>query len=384
MRRSLSIALSLCLLPTVALAERDYGGQEAGGRPPSFFLDAGPLSVTLSGLAQVQGAVYVGDDALLSDGDAAENAGFRLRRARFGAEARYKERLGLGVEVDLLESDGNALHEAWVGGEAEYALAYIGLVKVPFSRSALIASEDLALSERPLGISAMAPFQQLGLLIGGKAWDERIRLLFGTFNGLQRGKTFASGWSRFADASGDATLGNRYGGISLSTRLDVEPLGVLSKGSSDLDHSTKPLFGVGGGFLYNHGETLRGWSFSGDLAFKWAGASLLAEYVQDRSNPVDEPTQETKAIAELNRSAFVVDLGYAPIAKRLDVAVQFEMVDENTDIEDEGDFFGIAGAVSMYAYGGHFKYQLFYQHRQERHGSALKNDLCLLQVEGRF
>lgn len=371
-------AAVLCLLPTDALAEREYSGQSSAGRPPRTSFEAGPLTLYLGGRAQVQAAFLAGDEALLSAGDAAEGPGFRLRRARLGVDGSVN-RARFGVEIDLLESQGTSLHEAYVGYDSTYALLYGGLVKVPLSRSALISSESLQMGDRAIGIDAIAPFQQLGMMAGGKIWDDRVRLLVGVYNGMTRGDTLAGGWRRIAPDKG-----NRFGGVAISARLDFEPLDLLGGGAGDLKQGTSPRLGIGGGFLWNGGETIESVAFSGDLAFKWYGVGLLAEFIQSTSKPVDEPTEDPGFIAETTSRAIVTQAGYAILANMLEVAFRFEMVDENTERDDEGDFFTFAGAVSGYILEGHIKVQLQYQHRMERNGLELDNDTFFLQAEGRF
>ena len=373
------LIVALTLLSSTAFAERELSSMASAGTPPTLQLDAGPLSVTFSGRAQLQLAILTGEDALLSDGDAAEYAGFRLRRARLGMTALYNKTITVGVEVDLLESEGSALHEAYLGWENEMALVYGGLVKTPLSRNTLHSSRSLQLGERPIGIKGIAPFHQLGVLVGARMWGRKVRILTGVFNGMQRDDTFAGGYTRI-----DPSIGNRFGGVAFASRIDIEPLGLLGSGASDLTHSPKPLLGLGGGVMGNRGKTIHGLAFGGDLAFKWMGFSLMAEYLRDQSQPADEPTQSTTEQAETKRSVMSGQMGYAVIKNMLDVAARVEMVDENEDIEDEGDFLAIAGAVSLYLSRGHLKIQLFYQHRQEQHGKQRRNNVLLIQTEGRF
>lgn len=371
-------AAAMTLLPAAASAEKTYGTQDAAGRPPALALEAGPLTVYFSARAQVQGALFVMDDALFSAGDAAEVEGIRLRRARLGASAKIS-RFRLGVEVDLLETEGSALHEAYVGYVSDYMVADAGVVKVPMSRTALISSEALQMAERPLGIKGLAPFQQLGLNVGGKVWRDRVRLTAGVFNGLSRAQTFSGGWERISPQ-----LGNRFGGWAVAARLDVEPMGVLTDGYGDLGHTEGFVFGVGGGFLYSAGTTIESLAFSADVAAKFYGGSIMYEFMQLTTKPTDSPTQGSSSATEVTRRTFLAQAGYAAWKDYIDVAVRWEMVDENVDVKDAGDYMAIAGAVSGYVLEGYVKMQLQYQHRIELEGPELDNDVLLLSAEGRF
>lgn len=383
MHLRVSLALALLLtVPSLAHAEREYSGGVGSGVPRPIALEAGPLSIHLHGRAQVNFAFLAGDDARLDAGDAAENAGVRLRRARLGLEGRI-DRARVGVEVDLLESQGTALHEAYVGYDSRWALAYAGLVKVPLSRSALISSEALQLADRGFGIRGIAPFQQLGLTVGGKFWEDRIRLLAGVFNGMQRTSTFNGGWDRINPAKG-----NRFGGVATAVRLDVEPLGVLGAGAGDLGAERKFRFGIGGGFLYNAGQTITSVGFAGDVALKAWGFSLMGEFLQVSSKPAETPTSEATLVAETTMRTAVAQAGYAiPMPSwdsALEVAVRWELTDENTEVKDSGDFMAIGAAVSAYLIENYVKVQLQYTHRTETEGANLENDVFMLSAEGRF
>lgn len=378
-RHVIALLASLTLIPTMAAAERDYGTAPGGGRSAPLDWTFGDFKLTLSGRAQTQAALYVGDEARLEDGVPAEEPGFRLRRVRLGVEGTYGKYLTIGIEIDPLQSEGRALFEAYIGSEGPYWQAFVGMVKVPYSRAARLSTLDLPFAERATGITAIAPFHQLGLLLGGKAWDEKVRLDFGVFNGLEYGSSSLGGWTQL-----DPLQGNRFGGVAIAARFEFDPIGKMTAGSSDLDWAKKPLLGLGGGVLYNHGETIRTLGFGGDLQFKWYGAALLIEFLQMSREPVETPTSPTNQITPVKQRTLLVEASYAPIAQWLDLAFRFEMVDDNLELKDEGDFFGIGAAVTGTLFKGHLKVQAHYQHRRERSGLALDNDVFLLNVEGRF
>jgi len=377
--RSLLVGLAATvLLPLSSLAERAWSPPTSSGRPPRIALEAGPVMLTMNGRAQLQITAYTGGDSRLADGIPAEVEGFRLRRARLGLGAEYKG-FSIGVEADLVESEGTALHEAFVGWENEWALVYGGIVKVPMSRAALISSEALQHGERSMAIRGIAPSHQLGVQVGGKVWDERVRLVAGVFNGMTRGKTFASGWTRL-----DPTEGNRFDGFAVSARLDFEPLGLLGEGVADLGQGTDPRLGIGGGFFLNRGGTYKSLGFSADIAFKWYGVGLAAEFIQMENGLKDQPTQNSAAIGDVTYRGLTTQLGYTIVKNWFEVALRFDMIDEAVEVEDEGDYISIGATASTYILDGHIKVQAYYDHRLERHGKSLANDVFLFQVEGRF
>lgn len=377
-KRVAILLAALLSIPATALAERDYSGKRGDGRPPPLSLEAGPLTVFISGRAQVQGAFLVGSDARLGSGDAAsEHPGVLLRRARMGLAGNI-DRLRVGVEINLLQSD-QPVHEGYVGYDSRWAQAFVGLVKVPFSRSALISSEALQLAERAISTQMISPFQQLGITLGGKVWEDRIRLLAGVYNGMNRAETVAGGWAR-----GNPRDGNLFGGFATAARVDIEPLGTLGAGVSDLQQTRDVRFGIGGGVLYNRGLSVQSLGYGADAALKAYGFSLMAEFMRLTTRPADSPTQGTSTTAEVTSQTISAQVGYAAIANLLEIAARFEMLDEDTELEDEGDSMAIAGTLSSWLLDGHVKMQLFYQHRLESKGTELDNNVLMLNVEGRF
>jgi len=388
MRASFAIPLFV-LAPaalTPAFAEVPSGETNGSGRPPALEFTLGDVSLQLSGRAQLQAALWVGDDARLSNGQAAEEMGFRLRRARFGVGIEFKG-LEVVAETDLLESEGTALHEAfvgWAGTWGSYGFhTAAGLVKAPMSRTAGLSSESVQQAEKSIVTRSLAPEQQLGLTVQGDFWDERVRLEAGVFNGMERGTTFASGWARI-----DPKVGNRFGGWAVSARLDVEPLpngSLLGDGVADLGKRDKPAFGFGGGFLYNDGGSITSTAWSADLAFKGWGVGFLAEFIELTTAPQDEPTAGASQDAlEITSRGMTGQLGYTIIKDHLEVSVRVDWFDRETRLDNEGDFIGIGGAVSGYLFDGRLKLQFDYEHRNEQHGSVLENDVFMAQAEGRF
>jgi hypothetical protein len=118
--------------------------------------------------------------------------------------------------------------------------------------------------------------------------------------------------------------------------------------------------------------------------FKMYGLGLIAEYVEQVAEPKETPTQPTTLPGETRRRGINAQVGYTIMARFLEIAARFEWVDDNTAIEDDGDYFVIGGTASLYILDGYLWTQVAYQHRMERFGNALDNDVFVLQVEGRF
>ncbi len=380
-----TLLFTTLLSATYATAEVPNGGIDGSGRPPPLEFKLGEVTLTLMGRAQVQAALWVGDDARLSNGEVAEDEGFRLRRARLGLATEFRG-LVVAVEADLLEADSSVLHEAYVGFKGDWAdgdfLASAGVIKVPMSRSALMSSEALQDGDRSVVVRGLAPEYQLGFKAAGEVWDDRVRVQVGAFNGLERDVTFSGGWARL-----DPGDGNRFGGFAVASRLDLEPIpgtSLLGDGTADLDKRTTAAFGLGGGFLYNDGPSTTSMAWSADLAFKGWGVGFLAEWLELSTEPEEKPTQATAVPLETTSRGLTVQLGYTILKGCLELAARVDYLDDNTEVEDEGDLLGIAGTLSTFHFENRLKVQLYYEHHLELHGSNLDNDVLLLQAEGRF
>lgn len=380
LRLCLTLTLAMAMfVPLNANAERTYTDRENSGRPPLTKLSLldGELDLVFSGRVQLQAAILAGEQSQLARGDLAEEAGFLMRRVRLGTEVTYNG-LGVGIELDLVNLD-SMINEAYVGYENDWFFAYGGLVKVPYTRGALVSSEALQHVDRARLVTAMAPFQQLGLHMAGTFWDKKARLHLGVYNGMERSALFESGWNQISPR-----IGNRFEGYAIAGRFELEPLGLMGEGIADLGQETHARLGLGGGVIYNDGGTSTTFGYSADLMFKMYGVGFIAEYIEQTASPKEAPTQATTLPLETTRRGVNTQLGYTVMKRFLEIAARFEWVDNNTEIEDDGDYFVIGGTASLYILDGYLWTQVAYQHRMERFGNALDNDVFVVQVEGRF
>ncbi|HUS66414.1 MAG TPA: hypothetical protein VMZ28_17880, partial [Kofleriaceae bacterium] len=85
--------------------DTDHSLIEEDVEPTVPVVKTGDVEVRVGGLVQVHAAPYVGDAALIENGDPATREGFRLRRSRLGVEGRFSQPLSIQLTVDLLEAD---------------------------------------------------------------------------------------------------------------------------------------------------------------------------------------------------------------------------------------------------------------------------------------
>jgi len=344
-------------------------------------LKSGDFELRFHSRLQVWGG-WVGDDALLDNGDKMQEYGFRLRRARFGFDGNLTKQISYAFTLDLFDQErtGGPLYEAFLAYQTcPYATIIAGMTKYPYSKAENMSSGVLAHLDRSLGTFAMSPTQTVGLAIESKPWGEHLTVLAGVYNGLQRATSFHEGYESIG-----VSKGNRFERMSFAGRVDVEPLDPVGKAEADLKKEASFRFGLGGGGFFNDGSSIRTYGASGYLHLKAWGFHLFSEVLYDHSQPRTNPTSSNTIKAEVDRLAVQASLGYMILAKTLGIAVRGELLDDNADRDDEGDEMVVAGTLSWYVVGNFFKTYVEYQHRQELHGQALDNDHAILGVQVMF
>ncbi len=330
-------------------------------------------------LVQTQAALYTDPDNQQARGDRAEHPGFTLRRARVGFSGRYERWISYGLYADVAGNPQAAaagpLSEAWLGIDAwRGGQIVIGAHRTPYSQNALLGSGHLALIERPLAITAMAPFRQVGVTFSGQYPQfAGLQWYAGVYNGFERGTNFYEGIREYGGVQG-----NRFGGLSAVGRVAIAPLGDL--GPQALDSSGGGLRVQAGVSAYQSlGSTARMNGLSADLHLKFHGIHLLAEYLQDGSEPRDQPTTAATLPASLKRRALLVEGGYR--WRAFNAAVRWEQIDPDTAREDDRDESVLSTAIGMQEPGQKLRVQLQYDHRHESIGPTVVNDTVFAQFQ---
>lgn len=329
-------------------------------------------------LVQVQAAPFVGDDALVQTGDAADSEGFRLRRARFGFSGTAASIVPFKVSTELVSGNDDVarLLDAWVGIVPKpYVGIYAGARKVPFSRSALMGSDRTALIERPFGVRAMAPFRQVGMSIEGDILGPMFHYSVGMYNGFQRNDLFGEGYTE-----NSAAFGNRFDELAVAGRLETAPLGEMGETMADLDHSAF-RFGVGCGAYYSDGGTRDIIGAEGDVLIHSHGFHFLGEFLWDTADPEHEPTQGSTQLATVERMSAVGEVGYVVLPHMLSISARVEWLDPNTGRDDNGDQVTVAGGFAFHVWEDYAKIQAEFVHREELNGPSLDNDAMVIQVQ---
>ncbi len=334
------------------------------GKPLAQVVDTPNFSLVVRGFGQLYVSPYAGKDALLPAGDAVEFAGFRVRRLQFGFEGKGPANLSFGIWTDLASSP--SLLQAWLAWapRAEFAVE-AGVVRVPFSRSALQSSAEITFSERPLSVDRILPDRQPGIAVYGAIRGGLLTYRVGWFNGAPPERV---------GQGPDHTAGLVAG------RLTFAPFGALRPGQSDV--SRGPLRAeLAMSAMQNFAAEFTSTTLGADLALQVRGASLLVEYVRDSRSPVSNPVTAPTIEGKIVRTGLIAQAAYQ-LWGPLEVAVRGELVDDNDQLEDVGDV--LAGAAGVHATFPNVKVGLDWYHRIERFGSDLSNNVALGTVQGRF
>lgn len=378
---ALLFALVVVSVPFAAAAdEPSTGGTDLLSRLDKGILrfQAGDFDATVHARVSTW-AGWVGEDALLSEGDRMQEYGFRLRRARLGVEGHLFADATYKLEMDLFDQEktGGPLYEAWVDYTPTHWIGVtLGFQKFPFARSEMASSARMAHLDRSIGVNAMAPANALGLTLHSELWKDHLTLSAGVFNGLQRKSGFFSGYAPVG-----ISQGNKFERLSFVGRLDLEPMDKLGKHEADLDKTASFRLGLGGAFFYNDGSSVKTSGASAYVHAKAWGAHLLGELLMEWSKPTANPTTTNTINAKVQRMAVAGSIGYMILKDLLGVAARVELIDDNSDLTDEGDQLVATATLSYYAVRDYLKLQVEYQNRTELHGTKLSNDAALAGVQ---
>ena len=352
----------------------DTGDDDEGGgsllesdvEPTLSVIRTDDIEVRVGGLVQVHAAPYVGDDALVENGDPATRPGFRLRRSRVGFEGRFRQPLRIELVIDMLEADEDEgsvsdakLHYEW-RPELRFSL---GVGKVAFSRGSLESSRRLPVIERPLVVSEIAPDRRLGGNLEGALLGGNLVYVAGVANGSEG----------FAD-------GNEFGGYLAGGRLQYFVLGE----ARGLD--VRDGVAVGASGYYEDAPATNGFALSADVIGNFSGATLVLEGLCDTRTPDESPDVAPTIADEITRcggyATALYDLAGMPVP--LQPAVRVELLDDNTEVDDAGDVLQVSGGVNSMLIDPNLRAQLHYTSRIERHGPARSNDSLVLSFTGVF
>lgn len=344
-----------------AEASQDSFVKELEGMPRGLTaFETEEVALQVSGYVQMLVVPYVGDDALIANGDVANKEGFRLRRARLAANAYMGRWVQVFLELNPIESDpdAGAVSQALVTvTPTENTFVSLGATKVPFTRSEITSSVNLLTIDRPLAIRDMVPARRLGGMLGGDFWEGRFSAVAGVFN-----------------ATEGYELGNRFGGLLYLGRLSLA-LGGEDGGSA--------LVTLGGGAYYEDGPATERVAGSLDATLNVAGATVTVEGLCDSTTPKDHPVTTGALSGTVQRCGGYGEAGYEFEEFGLQPVARVDGYDDHRDIDDAGDSVSLSVGLNWY-FSEYAKAQAFYTERFELSGPEQDNGALVLGVTGVF
>ncbi len=349
-------------------------------KPGQAIIQRGEMKIAALVRLETRIGLYAGADTQLTRGDLVERpgdaddrgwlTGFAIPRARLGLTGEFAKHVPFSVVTDLA---GNRLTDAWIGYERfRFTKMWFGARTVPFSRSAILSSADAALSERSRAVSAMAPFRQVGVTLGGDYDKTGISWRLGAYNGFDRLGTFYQGAENAAGLHG-----NKLAGISGVARLQWSPFGKMGDAVADMERKGLRA-ALGGGAWLNNGGTTAGMGWGLDLHVKTSGFHLLVEHLRDEASPFEEPKGTATIPSDVGRQATVVEAGW--MGRKVSLAGRVELVDPNTSVENSEDEMWLSASVGWHFIRNMLRFDVQYDHRREQSGQPYDNDVVLAKM----
>jgi hypothetical protein len=335
---------------------------------PLFELRRSHFSLGVIGSLQVLVAPFVQNPlASIEAGSIANAEGFRLRRARFGAEGELP--LDFSFRILFQHGDGAAnILDAYVAWEPHpLARLTAGALKVPFSESMLRSSELQTFLQRPYAVREIAPDRALGFQLSGSF--RYLSYAVGVFNG-----------------GGDFYRGDNNAGMLYAARLAAHPFGPPVEG--EVTQAADVRLQVAGSYFFNQDATGDRQAANADVLLQWQRLVFRAEFLWSSFTPSADPeTGEDIEYGSTRRMGWFAEAGVFVINEHLQVAVRYEasrILERGFEVEDLNDLWAIGGAVNGYFLRGRIKLSLEYEHRREWFDPQVSNDWLALQLQGRI
>lgn len=264
------------------LAGAPGGGLEAG-YADGLTLKIGDADAPSFSL-RVYGGVLARYRGVVRPAPLGNDSGVDVPRAQLGLEARLGRFFGLGLLIDagapFLAAGSAVVRDAFVEARPlSFLSVRAGLFKVPLSRQRLAWSFRQTFVDRALATQVLSRDRDLGGLIELAPFDGRLLLQAAATNGVVAGPALA----------------NDNHDLAYTLRVVGQPLGALPLDEGDPARRRAPRLAFGAAFQHNleatvapapladadgdgRRDNLEVWLVSVELAAKWRGLALEAEY----------------------------------------------------------------------------------------------------------
>lgn len=219
------------------------------------------------------------DTRFFEHGSEGDNT-FLIRRARFFATGVLEDKFGYMV-MPRWDNGAATLHFAWLEStHLPYAKFRVGQFKEPLSLEGLHSDQYWDFLERSLIVSTQLPLEDIGFMVYGKCWEDRIEYGLGWFNGRGKNLTDNNDDKDFAGrlvltpfkTMSEKTLQNLNIGFSYSVGDNQESIG----GTTFKTGSGITFWTFGAGTTEDDNRIRRGY----DVEWIYNSASIKAEFLE--------------------------------------------------------------------------------------------------------
>jgi hypothetical protein len=302
-------------------------------------------------------------------GDPEDDPGFKIRRARLGAQGDLGK--GFGYEVVF---GAESPYDVWSEGDTDIQLVdanvgwkkgafgvTVGQQKVPYSLEQLMSAGELIYTERAVATAHMAPGRETGLM-ADYSW-KGLGVQAGLFNGS--GSFLGDDNIGFLSAGRlSYTLGSAEAARKTWGKVDGLVLSAGANGYYNDDLSTGTL------------------CLGGDVLVRAAGLAVLLEGHHANLKPTHTDVAAPDVLDGTPRLGLTGQVGYSLGA--FENAVRFSLFDDNTEVEDNGDVWELYGGTTVHLIDDHARLGVGYIHRHEMAGQTLPNETIRLWVQGKY
>ncbi len=254
---------------------------------------------------------------------------FRIRRAKTAFEGwLYNKDITYKLQLNWPDT-ANALEDAWINydltGGSKLFMIKAGQFKAPFGRQELTSSGSQQFVDRSIVSAEFEKGYDIGAQLSGLLMGDMIDWRIAIQNGNGRNVT--------------ANADRKY---EYTARLAFQPFGDPKYSESDFESTAStPLLGVAVNYYsndqLNKANTVltdaQVQTIGGDLTFKWAGLSVMAEYFRAQRK---EEKGANATYTEFDRPGFHTQVGYMIVPKTLELAARYGKIDVN-DTKDNDE-----------------------------------------------